>query len=134
MSAVRTAIRNRLLSDSTLMALCATPTSVFHRHAPQTGKVPLIIIDKRSGVRVWTFGGTPMAYETWMIKGVAFARTADRAEDIAARIEVVMNDAPLVISGRACLDSRLESEVDYPEQVGKETVQHCGGVYRIIVG
>lgn len=132
MSAVRDAIQARLVGDSALVALLGTPTaSVFHRKMPQSSKLPVVIYDKRTGSRVPFFAGAPLRYETWMVKGVAFGRTADRAEAIGERIEAVMTD--LTITGHICLDVRLETEIDYPEQFGKELIQHIGGVYRIIL-
>lgn len=132
MSVVRTAIQAKLLSDSTLLALLATPTSVYHRQMPQTARVPAVIFDKRSSQRRFTMATSSKFYiDMWAIRGVAFGRTADRAEDIAARLEVLFQDAVLTVSGRSCLDVRLESDIDFPEQVGKEIIQHSGAVWRV---
>jgi hypothetical protein len=131
-SDLRTGIESRLKADSQLMALLATPTaSVFHRVAPQTARLPLIVYEKRSGQRTFFFGGPPLHYEMWGVRGVAHARTADRAEAIGARIEDLMVD--LTVAAHTVLDVRLESDIDFPEKIGKETIQHNGGVYRIVV-
>jgi hypothetical protein len=130
MSAVRNAIDARLKGDATLVALCGSSQSIFHRHAPQTAKPPVVVYSKNTGDRRYFFKGVPLHYETWLIKGIAFGRTADRAEAIGERIEAIMTD--LTISGHTCLDVRLESDVDLPEQVGKEIFQHVGGIYRVV--
>jgi hypothetical protein len=132
---LREAIHARLLATSQLTSLLATPQhSVFHRRAPQQAKPPLVIFEKRTGVPRWNYDGElAMNEETWLVRGVAFGRTAERAELIGAAIDVALTDAPLAVDGHHLLTIYRESDVDYPEQTGKEIVQHCGGIYRVTV-
>lgn len=131
---VRAALQARLKAYTPLTALLATTDSVYHRRAPQTARAPMVVLDKRSGVPSYTLGGdsTPVVNETWVIRGVAFGRTADRAEDIAIKIEAALTDAPLSLSAGHLIAIFKDSDVDYPEQVGKEIFQHSGGVYRVL--
>lgn len=131
---VRTAIQARLLATSAVTTLLATPShSVFHRRAPQQAKPPLIVFDRRSGVKSYSFSDPDAVLEdTWLVRAVSFGRTADRAEEIAAAIDAALTDAPLSLSDRHLLAVFQESIVDYPEQVGKEMFQHCGGIYRVV--
>lgn len=130
MSAVRTGIDARLKADSVLVAMCGSPQSIYHRRAPQTAKPPVVVYFKQSGERRFTFAGNPLHYETWVIKGIAYGRTADRAEAMGERIEAIMTT--ITAAGHTVLDVRLENDIDMPEQVGKEIFQHCGGQYRFV--
>lgn len=131
---IRTAIGTRLAATSGVTTLLSSTHAIYHRRAPQTAKPPLIVFDKRSGVPRYTMGGdtNPVLDETWIVRGVAFGRTADRAEEIAAAIEVALTDAPLSVGGRHLLAVFKDSDVSYTEPVGKELFQHQGAVYRLI--
>lgn len=132
-SPLRVALEQRLGTYGPLTALLGTRThGVYHRRAPQPAKPPVVIFDKRSGVTTWAFGRPAFFTETWMVRGVAFGRTADRAEAIAKQIDECLTDQPLVILGHTLLLLRKDSDVDFPEQVGKEIFQHVGGIYRVI--
>ena len=129
---VRVAIHNRLLASPGVTSLLGTPTSIYHRRAPGGAKPPLVVYDKRSGVPNYSFGGQPVDRTLWIVRGVAFARTADRAEDIGAAIDAALTDAPLTIFGRHLLEICRESDVNYVEQVGKEQFQHVGAMFRVL--
>lgn len=129
---VRLALTSALKGSNTLTALLGTPGGVYHRKAPQPAKPPVVVFDNRSSLPTWAFGGEAFTTETWAVRGIAFGRTAERAEEIAYEIERALTDAPLVISGRRLMYIRQDSGIDFPEQVGKEIFQHTGAVYRII--
>ena len=130
---VRVAIETRLKSTSAVTALLANANAVYHRRAPQTAKPPVIIFDKRSGFSTYALGGdtTPVLDETWIVRGVAFGRTADRAEEIAQAIEAALTDAPLQLSPKRLLAVFKDADVSYTEQVGREMFQHEGAMYRV---
>lgn len=132
---LREAIAARLLATTALTQLLATPTgSVFHRRAPQQSKPPMVVFAKQAGVADYNFGGElAQNSESWLVRGVSFGRTTDRAEQIGAAIDAALTDAPLTITGGVVMAIFRESDVDYPEQVGKELFQHNGAVYRIAV-
>lgn len=129
---VRAAIEARLKGTAGLTTLLGTPTAVYHRKAPQPARPPVVVFDQRSSLKTYAFHREAFRTETWIVRGVAFGRTADRADAIAEQIDLALEDAPLSVTGRRLLYLRQESEVDYPEQIGKEIFQHKGAVYRII--
>lgn len=129
---VRVALQARLLASTGVTSLLGAPTNVFHRKMSQTTKPPAVLFDKRSGVPDYDFGGGGVERQSWAVRGVAFARTADRAEDIGLAIDAALTDAPLTITGRKLLAIYRESDIDFPEQIGKEIFQHCGGVYVVV--
>lgn len=130
---VRTAIEARLKAWPGLTSLLGTPTGVYHGVAPQPAKPPVVVIEQRTDMGRQMFGGEGYVDETWLVRGVAFGRTADRAEDIAAQIQLALEDAPLSLgTGLRLLAVWRESGVNYPEQVGKDRFRHTGGVYRVV--
>lgn len=134
MNTIRSGIYARLAADVTLTALLATPTSIFHRRAPQEAETPFVIFHKAAGNPTWTFGDISdhLQRETWLVKGIDRAPSSGLAEDIAARVEVVLTDAPLVSAGHVHLYVRRESDVDYGEDDGADLYHHVGAVYRLV--
>lgn len=130
---VRTAIAERLLASSAVTSLLGVPDGIFHRKAPQATRPPVVIFQKQSGRPSIRFmgGGVAIDAEFWIVKAIAFGRLADRAEDIAVAIDASLTDAPLALTGRTLLECVRESDVDYPEQIGKEIFQHTGAIYRV---
>jgi hypothetical protein len=137
-TAIRRALYGRLAGDTTLTSLLATPVagyaqSIFYQRAPENSAYPLVVISKSSGVPTDTFG-LAGAFETdvWLVKGIARDASADTVEAIQARIQTLLNDAPLSISGQTLMALRRQSDVDYPEIADGETYRHAGALYRVI--
>jgi hypothetical protein len=127
-----------LAGDTTLNALLASPATgyahaIYHQQAPENAAYPMVIFSKSSGVPTDTFH-TPGAFETdvWLVKAIDRNMSADTAEAIAARIETLLNDASLSISGRTLMMLRRQSDVEYPEITDGESYKHYGALYRVI--
>ena len=133
---VRTGLVNHLKAYTALTTLLgAGAQGVGHRRVSQAVKPPIVIVDKRSGVPAYSFDDdNPIQRDTWIVKGVAWGRQADRAEHIAALIDEALTTVPVAMTNRYVLSIYRESDVDYPEQVGttNEVFQHCGGVYVVV--
>jgi len=67
-----------------------------------------------------------------LAKGVDRNTTADTAEAIQARLQTLLNDAALSISGGTLLYLRRESDVEYPETADGVRYQHAGSLYRLV--
>lgn len=139
MDPVREALDARLKADATLVAMLYSRVGVYHRDVPTEAKPPLIVFHKQSGTDEYTFGARAFLNQLWLVKAIHWGLKSDKAEDIAARIDVVLMDAPLTLSTGVLLYLRRESEVDYSEtmdmsgrQRSTETYFHCGGLYRIV--
>lgn len=131
-------IDGKLASDTTLtgMLAIAAPNysqAIYYLEAPEEATFPFVIFSKSSGVPTEAMG-KPSAFETdvWMVKCVDLSSSADRAEAVAARIAVLLNDAALSISGANLMYLRRQSDVDYPELANGISYRHCGSLYRLV--
>jgi hypothetical protein len=131
MNPVRAALYSRLSGDATLTGLLSAQAAIYHQIAPQDAAYPLIVFQRQDGRPDWTFGDH-MQRDLWTVRAIDRATSASDAEAIADRIDVLLNDAPLVVNGRALLYLRRESDVDFSEQDGADTLRHVGGVYRVV--
>lgn len=137
-TAVRRAVYNKLAGDTTLTGLLAAPPtgyakSIYHDQAPDGATYPFIVFGKNSGTPTDAFK-KPGAFETdiWLVKAVDKNTSADTAEAIAARIQTLLNDATLTISGKTHLYLRRQSDVEYPELASGVLYRHAGGLYRLV--
>jgi hypothetical protein len=132
MDVVRTAIYQRLAASSDLSDLL---TGIHHLKAPPSSKYPYAIFHRQAGTLAWTMGKHPaFKDELWLVKGVARGLKADAADDIDARCEALLNDAPLALEGKTLLFCLRESDVPaYSEADGGEAIFHVGGLYRLKV-
>lgn len=135
---VRRAIYGKLAGDTTLNNLLGTPAtghskSIYHSEVPQGAAFPFVIFNKSTGNPTEAFG-VPSALENdvWLVKGVDRSTSADTAEAIQARIQTLLNDASLSISGSTLLYLRRQSDVEYPEVTNGVTYRHAGALYRLV--
>jgi hypothetical protein len=128
---VRQALYSRLAGDVTLVAMLSTPTAIYHQIAPREAGEPLIVFNKQAGRDVYAFGARAFVNQLWLVKATDRSLSATRAEDIAARIDVVLMDAPLTLPAGSVAYCRRETEIDYPEPDGADLFHHVGGIYRI---
>lgn len=135
---VRRAIYGKLAGDSTLNALLGAPVagmakSIYHNQAPEGAGFPFVILQKQTGTPTEAFGD-PSALETdiWLVKAVDRNDTADAAENVAARIIVLLNDANLSIAGSTTLYCRRQSDVEYPEVIQGVFYYHVGSLFRLV--
>jgi hypothetical protein len=129
---VRAAIYTLLTADDTLTDLLSSATAVYHEEAPKEAAYPLVIFNRQSGQRVRAFAGEPMRPEVWLVKAVTQSESASTAEAIDARLETLLDDAALSITGSTLLHLRRESDVAYPERDGQDFYRHVGGLYRLV--
>jgi len=137
-TAVRRAIYGKLAGDTTLNNLLGVPPagyskSIFHQQAPDDAPYPFVIFNKQSGVPTEAFQD-PSAYETdvWLIKAVDRNASADNAETVAARLNVLLNDGTISISGSALMYLRRQSDVEFPEVRDGQQFKHAGALYRLV--
>lgn len=142
-TATRRAIYGKLAGDSTLRGLlgAAAPgftNSIYHEPAPVLASYPFVTMSKSSGLPTPVFGdaaaGKDIGFETdvWLIKAIDHNTTADKAESIAARLQTLLNDAALSISGATTMYCRRDSDVEYSEMDGGEVYHHVGSLYRVV--
>jgi len=135
---VRRAVYGKLSGDTTLNNLLGTPASgytksIYHQQAPAGASYPLVIINKQTGTPTEAFGD-PSAFETdvWMVKAVDRSNSADTAEAIQARLDALLSDGTLSISGASLMYLRRQSDVEYSETDDGVRYQHAGSLYRLL--
>lgn len=140
-TAVRRAVYGKMSSDTTLNNLLGTPApgyskSIYHNSAPANADFPYVVFNKMSGVPTEAHGDpSAMENDIWLIKGIdseEAGRTADRVEAVAARLNAVLNDGTLSISGGTLLYLRRQSDVEYAEVTDGVQYVHAGALYRLV--
>jgi hypothetical protein len=136
---IRKALYGKLAGDTTLVALLGAPPapynkSIYYELAPGNARFPYVIFQKQSGVPTYAMVNGSSAYEEdlWLFKGVDHKTTADDAEAVAQRIDVLLQDATLSISGATLMYLRRESGISYMEVDSGERYEHAGASYRLI--
>lgn len=131
MNACKAAIYSKLTGDSTLTNLLASSTSVYEAVAPQEADAPYVIYFKSAGTPNYTFTDS---YEdqVYTIKGVTQGPSAKIAGQIAERIDAVLTDGALTLSGRSQMYLRRIGDVELVETDSGVRFNHSGGTYRLI--
>lgn len=140
--AVRRALYGKMAADVTLVALLGPPPSgfskgIYYQAAPDGAEPPYIIFNKQSGTPRYAIGERLYDNEIWLIKAIDRDDTpgkasADTADAIASRLDVLLTDGTISISGATQLYLRRESDVEYPETVDGVTYHHAGANFRLI--
>lgn len=136
-TAARRAIYGKLAGDSTLNALLGTPPAgwsknIYYGQAPQSAPFPYVILSKSAGTPSYALAGSPIENDIWLVKGVDRNEDTDPVESIAGRIDALLVDATLSISGKTSLYLRRVSDVDYPEATDGKRYVHSGATYRFM--
>ena len=143
--ASRTAIYGKLAGDSTLTNLLATPTaemlaegynqSIFYQQASSKADFPYVIFSQSSGTPTYTFhrGHAALDDELWMVKGVDRSGSADAADNISDRLDALLTDGTVTISGKTQIYLRRESDLpSYSETVDGQRYIHSGALFRLV--
>lgn len=137
----RRALYGKMAGDTTLNGLLAAPPagfakSIYYQMAPQAASFPYVIFSKQAGTPTYALAlPTAMDSEVWLIKGVARntpGEVTDSPDSIAARLDALLTDGTLSISGATKLYLRRESDVDYAEPDGDKQYRHAGSLFRLI--
>lgn len=126
---VREALYGVLDSDVQLTALATG--GIHHRIAPDDTEPPYVVFFKMAGNRAYTFEGPPMHGQTWLVKGVG---DAESAEDINSRCLTVLSNTALTVDGHLLLLAPMPNvDVDFADDTDGEHAEHVGTQYRIVV-
>ena len=134
----RRAIYGRMSGDTTLNNLLGTPATgyskaIYHNQAPANANFPFVVFFKSAGTPSYTFKqGASHKEDVWVVKAVDRNTTADQAETIDARLDALLTDGTVSISGATQMYLRRESDVEYPETHDGVLYQHVGGSYRLV--
>jgi hypothetical protein len=138
-TAIRRALFGKMSGDTTLNNLLHAPPagytkSIFYQEAPNKAGLPYVIFNQQSGTPAYGFASTTvMDNEIWLIKGVDRNESADTADSIAERLDALLTDGVLSISGKTQLYLRRESDLpSYSETVDGVRYIHSGALFRLI--
>ena len=139
--AVRRALYGKMSGDTTLNGLLGVPPAgyskaIFYDVAPAGAAFPYVIFSKQSSTPLYALSDRMLDEDVWLIKGVARSEadfsTADPVDSIATRLDELLTDGTISISGRIQLYLRRESDVDYAEVEDGVTFRHAGSLYRLM--
>lgn len=130
-NAVKAALWSKLANDGTLNAMLAGSQYVFDGMAPQETARPYIIFQIVSGVPSHSFSGRVYDNDLILVKGLTDGFSTVAAGQIAERIDTLLDDGTLSISGRTLLYMRRDDDVEYAETTGEGVrINHSGAQYR----
>lgn len=135
--ATRRALYGRMAGDTILTGLLGAPPegysqSIYYEMAPQGSRYPYVIFNKQASTPRYALGARAYDNDVWLIKGVDGGSSADTVDSIASRLDALLTDATLSISGKTQLYLRRESDVDYSEDVDGVLVRHAGSLFRFV--
>lgn len=136
--AIRRAIYGKLAGDTTLTAMlgAAAPgytKGIYYQQAPAGAGFPYVVFNKQSGVPLYALKSRAFDNDVWLIKGVDRSDTADLVDTIASRLDSLLTDSSLSISGNTLLYLRRAYDAPiYSEVVDGATYRHNGSLFRLI--
>jgi hypothetical protein len=132
-NAIKTALVSRLTGDSTLTTLLGG-TAVYDTLAPQNHALPYVVFQKQDGRREYTMGQRVWDTQLYVIKGVTDGASGVLGGSVAARIDSLLDDAPLTISGQTNHVLRHRRDIEYLEPLdGGNRVRHQGAIYEVVI-
>lgn len=140
--AVRRALYGKMSGDATLTGMLGTPPSgyskaIYYQAAPKGAGFPYIVFNKQASTPRYAIGARAYDNEVWLIKAVIRSSgpggdSPDDADNIASRLDVLLTDGTISISGATQLYLRRESDVDYAETADGALYRHAGANFRLI--
>lgn len=135
MRAVDTALYSRLQNDLGTAGTLGTLgcTGVYRQIAPQGSVEPYVVFQQQAGTDSYTFTARDARSLVYLVKAVDRGPSGSRAAQLAERVESLLGDAPLTVTGWQNLRLRRESDVEYVEVDNGVIYQHYGALYRVDV-
>ena len=129
MNAVKAALFNALKTDSTITTALGG-TAIYADLAPQETNPPYVLISKQASTPRYTFADQ---YEdqVYLVKCVAEGSSMRFAGSVAERIDTVLTDGALTVTGRSQMYLRREADVEFPEVTDGKRFNHSGATYRV---
>lgn len=132
-SEVDAAIAAKLIADATLMAI--TTDGVFFDEAKQ-GAQAFVIVSLIEEHDEPMFSGRAFEESLYLVKAVTLGTSGANVKTAAARIDALLDQQPLTVTGYKHTLTRREARVRLTEVDGEDASirwQHRGGQYRVVV-
>src|SRR6478609_6818172 len=111
-SAIDNALMAKLGADATLLAICTN--GVYWDEAPP-GSTKFVIVSLVDEVDEPTFGGRAYEDALYLVKAVALSTAGANMQTAAARIDALLEDQTLTVSGYTHMVMHRESRVRMTE-------------------
>lgn len=133
MRVVDTALYTRLSSDLGTAGTLGTLgiTGIYRHQAPQGSVEPYVVFQQQAGTDSYNFRARDARSLVYLIKAVDIGPSGLRAGQAAERIDALLTDYGLSITGFKTLRVRRESDVEYTEIDNGKTYQHIGALFRV---
>lgn len=107
-------------------------TGTFRRRKPAgvSAAEPYLIFFEQADTDVYTLKQRAFQRHPYFIECVDRGSSAQRAQNILARVDALLNDAALSISGRTTMYLRREQTIERDEEVSGVTYQRVGASYQ----
>jgi hypothetical protein len=136
MSDVSESFRKKLQADTGTGGFMTLVTDVFEDIAPEGSLFPYCVVQVQSpAIPSYSFGQTKAAEESTVIA----ARIVDKnissaaAEDAAAKLKTLMQDAALSIPGKTLIWCRWRSDIDFSTFEVSEIYRFKGSMWNVKV-
>lgn len=132
MHSVDTALYARLTGDTGAGGVMTKATGVYRHVAPAGAVLPFVIFAKQTEQDDYSQSGKRVRDLTYLVKAVDDPN-ANNGGAIDERIDSILTDHVLTVSGATNDYLRRVSGVDYVEVVDGIVYRHCGGLYELEV-
>ncbi len=135
--AIRRALYGKLAGDTTLNAMLGSPApgwtkSIYYQVAPPQASFPYVILDKGASTPTYTLADNAIDTDVWTVKGVDRNTDTDPVDNIQSRVDALLTDGTISISGKTQLYLRRDGDYDFAESTGGVTYHHAGADFRLI--
>ena len=130
-SDIDNALIAKLAADATLLALC--PNGVYYGEAPPNS-TRFVIVSLTEQVDGDQFSSRAYEDALYLVKAVMLSTAAGDIKAAAARIDVLLDQQPLTVSGYTVTTMRRQGRVRVPEVDDTDPTirwQHRGGYYQV---
>lgn len=106
-------------------------TGLFRRRKPAgvSAAEPYLIFFEQADTDVYTLKQRAFQRHPYFVECVDRGSSAQRAQNILARVDALLNDAALSISGRTTMYLRREQTIERDEEVSGVTYNRVGASY-----
>lgn len=127
---VDAALSQRLVGDATLSALM--PDGVYFDVGAH-GRTRFVVLSLIDEADTGMFGGRAFEVGLYLVKAVALSTTGADVKAAAARIDALLEQSTLTVTGYGQITIRREARVRYtePDEERDARWQHRGGHYRV---
>lgn len=108
-------------------------TGIFRQQAPQGAAEPYVIFQQQAGTDSYTFNIQDVRTLVYLVKVVDKSPSGLRAANAAERINTLLTDKPLSLTGWTNIRLRRETDVEYSEIDNGIQYQHYAALYRVDV-